>query len=41
MALTLIIIGIVLVAVSLVSLVYHVHEPGDGRGPRPHQGHRG
>jgi hypothetical protein len=41
MALTLIIIGIVLIAVSLVSLVYHVHAPGDGGGSRSHQGHRG
>ena len=41
MALTLIIMGIVLIAVGLVSLVYHVHEPGDGGGPRPQQDHRG
>ena len=41
MALTLIIMGIVLIAVSLLSLAYHVREPGDGGGPRPRQGHGG
>jgi hypothetical protein len=41
MTLTLIIMGIVLIAVGVVSLVHHVREPGDGGGPRSHQGHRG